>query len=58
MKRRDTVRRGGDGHVPPAPPPFVSCDYPQNANDLPEEVVNVTQREITGAGFEPATFGL
>ncbi len=30
----------------------------QNANDLPEEVVNVTQKGIAGAGFEPATFGL
>jgi hypothetical protein len=27
-------------------------------NDLPEEVVNVTQKVIAGAGFEPATFGL
>ncbi|MHB8660138.1 MAG: recombinase family protein [Solirubrobacteraceae bacterium] len=30
----------------------------QNANDLPQEVANVTHRDIAGAGFEPATFGL
>lgn len=30
----------------------------QNANDLPEEVANVTQKDIAEAGFEPATFGL
>ena len=30
----------------------------QNANDLPEEVANVTHTDIAGAGFEPATFGL
>ena len=30
----------------------------QNANDLPEEVANVTHKDIAGAGFEPATFGL
>jgi len=30
----------------------------QNANDLPEEAVAVTHRDIAGAGFEPATFGL
>ena len=30
----------------------------QNANDLPQEVANVTQTDIAGAGFEPATFGL
>ena len=29
-----------------------------NAEDLPEEVSAVAQRNITGAGFEPATFGL
>ncbi len=30
----------------------------QNANDLPQEVANVTHKDIAGAGFEPATFGL
>jgi hypothetical protein len=30
----------------------------QNANNLPEEVANVTHKDIAGAGFEPATFGL
>ncbi len=30
----------------------------QNANDLPQEVANVTHTDIAGAGFEPATFGL
>jgi hypothetical protein len=30
----------------------------ENAKDLPEEVSSVTQRDIAGAGFEPATFGL
>ncbi len=30
----------------------------QNANGLPKEAVDVTQRDIAGAGFEPATFGL
>jgi hypothetical protein len=30
----------------------------ENAEDLPEEVSSVTQRDIAGAGFEPATFGL
>jgi hypothetical protein len=30
----------------------------ENARDLPEEVSNVAQRDIAGAGFEPATFGL
>ena len=29
-----------------------------NANDLPKEVANVTHKDIAGAGFEPATFGL
>ena len=29
-----------------------------NAKDLPEEVSSVAQRDIAGAGFEPATFGL
>ena len=29
-----------------------------NAKDLPEEVHRVAQRDIAGAGFEPATFGL
>ena len=29
----------------------------ENAKDLPEEVSSVTQRDIAGAGFEPATFG-
>ena len=29
-----------------------------NAEDLPEEVSSVAQRDIAGAGFEPATFGL
>ncbi len=29
-----------------------------NAMDLPEEVHRVAQRDIAGAGFEPATFGL
>jgi len=30
----------------------------QNAEDLPEEVSSVAPRDIAGAGFEPATFGL
>ena len=30
----------------------------ENAKDLPEEVSSVAQRDIAGAGFEPATFGL
>jgi endonuclease III-like uncharacterized protein len=30
----------------------------ENAKDLPEEVSRVTLRDIAGAGFEPATFGL
>ena len=30
----------------------------ENAKDLPEEVSSVTTRDIAGAGFEPATFGL
>ena len=30
----------------------------ENAKDLPEEVSAVAQRDIAGAGFEPATFGL
>jgi hypothetical protein len=29
-----------------------------NAEDLPEEVSSVAHRDIAGAGFEPATFGL
>ena len=29
-----------------------------NAKDLPQEVHRVAQRDIAGAGFEPATFGL
>jgi hypothetical protein len=29
-----------------------------NAKDLPEEVHRVAQKDIAGAGFEPATFGL
>ncbi len=29
-----------------------------NAKDLPQEVQRVAQRDIAGAGFEPATFGL
>jgi hypothetical protein len=30
----------------------------ENAKDLPEEVSSVAQKDIAGAGFEPATFGL
>jgi hypothetical protein len=30
----------------------------ENAKDLPKEVSSVAQRDIAGAGFEPATFGL
>ena len=30
----------------------------ENAKDLPKEVSRVTLRDIAGAGFEPATFGL
>jgi hypothetical protein len=30
----------------------------ENERDLPEEVANVARRDIAGAGFEPATFGL
>jgi hypothetical protein len=30
----------------------------ENERDLPQEVSNVAQRDIAGAGFEPATFGL
>jgi site-specific DNA recombinase len=30
----------------------------QNARDLPGEVSSVAHRDIAGAGFEPATFGL
>jgi site-specific DNA recombinase len=30
----------------------------ENAKDLPEEVSSVAQKNIAGAGFEPATFGL
>ena len=31
---------------------------PREREDLPEEVSSVAQRDIAGAGFEPATFGL
>ncbi len=34
------------------------ADALENARDLPEEVSSVAQRDIAGAGFEPATFGL
>jgi hypothetical protein len=34
------------------------ADALENARDLPQEVSNVAQRDIAGAGFEPATFGL
>jgi len=34
------------------------ADALQNAKDLPEEVSSVAHRDIAGAGFEPATFGL
>jgi hypothetical protein len=30
----------------------------ENAKDLPQEAHRVAQRDIAGAGFEPATFGL
>jgi hypothetical protein len=30
----------------------------ENAKDLPKQVPSVTPRDIAGAGFEPATFGL
>ena len=30
----------------------------ENTKDLPQEVSRVTLRDIAGAGFEPATFGL
>ena len=30
----------------------------EKTKDLPEEVSRVTLRDIAGAGFEPATFGL
>jgi len=30
----------------------------EKAEDLPEEVSSVARRDIAGAGFEPATFGL
>jgi post-segregation antitoxin (ccd killing protein) len=30
----------------------------QNERDLPAEVSSVARRDIAGAGFEPATFGL
>ena len=30
----------------------------ENAKDLPQEVPSVAHRDIAGAGFEPATFGL
>ena len=29
-----------------------------NENDLPKEGVSVTHKDMTGAGFEPTTFGL
>ena len=34
------------------------ADTLENAKDLPQEVSSVAQRDIAGAGFEPATFGL
>jgi site-specific DNA recombinase len=34
------------------------ADALENARDLPGEVSSVAQRDIAGAGFEPATFGL
>ena len=34
------------------------ADALENAKDLPQEVSSVAQRDIAGAGFEPATFGL
>ena len=34
------------------------ADALHNAKDLPEEVSSVAPRDIAGAGFEPATFGL
>ena len=34
------------------------ADAFENAKDLPQEVSSVAQRDIAGAGFEPATFGL
>jgi site-specific DNA recombinase len=34
------------------------ADMLQNAKDLPTEALAVPQRDIAGAGFEPATFGL
>jgi site-specific DNA recombinase len=34
------------------------ADTLQNAEDLPMEVLQVPQKDIAGAGFEPATFGL
>ena len=34
------------------------ADALQNAKDLPQEVSSVARRDIAGAGFEPATFGL
>ena len=34
------------------------ADALENARDLPKEVSSVAQRDIAGAGFEPATFGL
>jgi site-specific DNA recombinase len=34
------------------------ADALENARDLPQEVSSVAQRDIAGAGFEPATFGL
>ena len=30
----------------------------ENERDLPQEVTSVARRDIAGAGFEPATFGL
>jgi len=33
------------------------ADALENAKDLPQEVSSVAQRDIAGAGFEPATFG-
>jgi hypothetical protein len=34
------------------------ADALETAGDLPGEVSSVAQRDIAGAGFEPATFGL
>jgi hypothetical protein len=34
------------------------ADALENAQVLPQEASNVAQRDMAGAGFEPATFGL